>query len=63
MNNNYNNDSWVQKALWEKKKTLSEQTMLDEVLEIIDNLYGKRTDDEYSQALDDVKQKLREYFS
>ena len=33
-----------------------------EVKEIIDSLYGKKINDMYNQALDDVKQKISEYF-
>jgi len=38
-------------------------SLLAEVRAIIDSLYGKRADDMYSQALDDIKEKLSEHFS
>ena len=37
--------------------------VLADVRAIIDSLYGRRTDDMYSQALDDIKEKLSEHFS
>lgn len=37
-------------------------SLLNEVRAIIDSLYGKRIDDMYSQALDDIKEKLSEHF-
>lgn len=36
--------------------------VLAKVRAIIDSLYGKRVDDMYSQALDDIKKKLSEHF-
>ena len=43
--------------------SMTSHAVLAEVRAIIDSLYGKRTDDMYSQALDDIKEKLSEHFS
>ena len=43
--------------------TLTSNATLAEVRAIIDSLYGRRIDDMYSQALDDIKEKLGEHFA
>ena len=52
---------WIQGNV--KDEPLSSHAVLADVLAIIDSLYGKRADDMYSQALDDIKEKLSEHFS
>ena len=37
--------------------------VLADMRAIIDNLYEKRTDDMYTQALDDIKEKLSKHFA
>ena len=48
---------------WLEKKADIDYALLADVRSVIDGLYGKNTDDMYSQALDDVKEKLSEHFS